>query len=77
MAWITLIVGAALFLGGVLGQVTTMRRHGQATRDQRRAGLFVLRIAAVLIGAWLLIFGLSHALRGHGTVHPSDTQGVR
>lgn len=84
MAWITLIVGAALFLGGVFGQIVTMRRRGQSApqsgrqseQDQRRAGLFILRIAAVLIGAWLLIFGISHALRGHGTVRPSDTQGV-
>ncbi|MGI8770823.1 MAG: hypothetical protein ACR2JE_05260 [Acidobacteriaceae bacterium] len=77
MAWITLFIGAVLFLGGVFGQVFGMRQRGQSARDQRRAGLFTLRIVAVIIGAWLLIFGISHALRGHGTVRPSDTQGVR
>ncbi len=65
MAWATLIIGAALFLIGVLGHSFGTPKRREAQPDEKRAGLFVLRIVAILIGAWLLIIGVANLIRGH------------
>jgi hypothetical protein len=80
MAWLTLIIGATLFFGGIIGQILFMRRrrlkHQDESRDQRRAARIVLRIVAIVIGAWMLIYGAANLLRGHGNVPPSGTAAV-
>lgn len=65
MAWATLIIGAALFLVGVLGHNFGTPKRREAQPDEKRAGLFVLRIAAILIGVWLLIIGVANLIRAH------------
>lgn len=65
MAWATLIIGAALFLVGVLGHNFGTPKRRQTQADEKRAGLFAMRIAAILIGTWLLILGVSNVIRGH------------
>jgi uncharacterized membrane protein YedE/YeeE len=80
MAWLTLIIGATLFFGGIIGQILFLRSRRQAhqeeRRDQRRAGRIVLRIVATIVGAWMLIYGAANLLRGHGSVPPSSTSVV-
>ncbi len=65
MAWATLIIGAGLFLIGVLGQTFGSPKRRESQADEKRAGLFALRIAAILIGAWLLIIAISSLIRAH------------
>jgi hypothetical protein len=65
MGWATAIVGLGLLLMGILGQnfgLSTKRAKGA---DEKRIGLFALRIGGLLIGLWLIIYGIVMVLRAH------------
>jgi hypothetical protein len=65
MAWATVIIGVGLLLMGILGQRFGLYGHRAAHPDEKRAGLFLLRIAGLLIGLWLLIYGFVQVVRMH------------
>lgn len=44
--------------------------------DHRLATIFILRIAAAVLGAFLIVFSVASMLRGHGGLRPQETQPV-
>ena len=58
MAWLVLVVGTALFLAGIAGQVFGLRKRPLNEHD-RRAGLLVVRIVSAVAGLWLVFFSIS------------------
>ncbi len=58
MAWLVLVLGTALFLAGIAGQIFGLRKRPLRAED-RRAGLLVLRIVSAVAGLWLVFFSIS------------------
>ncbi len=76
MAIVTLIVGALIFLIGVGGQIVVGRRFAKASAEEdRRSVRIVLLLAAIIIGAWLVIASGVHLLHAHATAHTAATSG--
>jgi dolichol kinase len=64
MAWLVLIVGTALFLAGIAGQVFGLNKRKGHPED-RRAGWFVLRIVSAVAGLWLVCYSAAHVAHLH------------
>jgi hypothetical protein len=65
MAWLTLILGGAVLIIGLLGQFFGIRRGEPAHPDDRRMGRIVLTIGSTVVGLWLVFFSVAHLLRLH------------
>ncbi len=58
MAWLVLILGTALFLAGIAGQIFGLKKRPLRAED-RRAGRLILRIVSAVAGLWLVFFSIS------------------
>ncbi len=66
MAIATLLIGAIVFGIGIVGQVAVSRRRSRAASAGDRAGArLVLTLAAIIVGAWMLIASTAFLLHGH------------
>ena len=76
MAIVTLIVGVLIFLVGIGGQVAVGRRFAKTSSEgDRRSVRIVLLLAAIVVGAWLVIASGVHIRHAHATAHPSTSSG--
>ena len=79
MATLVLIVGAAMFFIGIAGQIGIGKRFSkQSSAGDRRGRRLVLTLAALIIGAWLVIISASSLLKHRcvtqhqaSSLHPS------
>lgn len=66
MAIAILVIGVIIFGIGIAGQVRLTGRRVQAANTGDRKGRnLVLTLAGLIIGAWLVIFGIVNLLRAH------------
>ena len=75
MATLTLIIGVSIFLVGIFGQALIGRRFRKQTSvGDRRGARLILTLAAVIIGAWLVIASAAALLhsRSHTQQHTSN-----
>jgi hypothetical protein len=69
MAWITLIIGGAVLLAGLLGQCFGIRRGIPAHPADKRVGKLVISIGSAVVGLWLAAFSVAHLLHMHAVNH--------
>ncbi len=69
MAWLTLIIGGAVLIIGLLGQVFGIRRGHPAHPEDRRVGRIVITIGSTVVGLWLVAFSVAHLLELHAVGH--------
>ena len=66
MAILILILGTAMFFIGIAGQFNLGKRFRKQTHaGDRRGARLVLTLAAIVIGAWLVIISASALLHSH------------
>jgi hypothetical protein len=65
MAWLTLLIGGAVLIVGLLGQFFGIRRGHPAHPEDRRMGKLVVTIGSTVVGLWLVAFSVVHLLRLH------------
>ncbi len=68
MAWFVLILGTALFLAGIAGQIFGLRKRPLRAED-KKAGLLILRIVSVVAGLWLVFVSIAHVAHRQFTGH--------
>ena len=74
MAIVTLIVGAVLFIVGIGGQVAVGRRFAKRSAPgDRRSARIAWTLAALVIGAWMVIASGATLLHAHAHAHPVTT----
>jgi hypothetical protein len=74
MAIVPLIVGLVIFLIGIGGQVMVGRRFAKtSSAGDRRSVRIVLLLAALIIGAWLVIASGVHLLHSHAATHAASS----
>ncbi len=65
----TLVVGGLMFAIGIIGQVLVGRRFFKTpSPGDKRTGRLVLRLAVLIIGAWLVIIATVAILHSHSHV---------
>jgi len=65
----TLVVGGLIFAIGIIGQVFVGRRFSKTSSPgDKRSTRLVLRLAALIIGAWLVIIAAVAILHSHSHV---------
>ncbi|MGC2163660.1 MAG: hypothetical protein WA634_17260, partial [Silvibacterium sp.] len=69
MAWLTLIVGGAILLIGLFGQVFGVKHHHPAHPDDKRVGKIVVSIGSAVVGLWLVAFSAAQLLHLHTVGH--------
>ncbi len=70
MAIFILILGAIVFFIGIAGQLAIGRHFNkQVQPGDRRGARLVLTLAAIIIGAWLVIASASALLHAHAHAH--------
>jgi hypothetical protein len=76
MAIVALIVGVIIFLVGIGGQIVVGRRFAKTSSEgDRRSVKIVVLLAAIVIGAWLVIASGVHLLHAHATAHTAASSG--
>jgi hypothetical protein len=65
MAWFTLLIGGAVLIIGLLGQIFGIRRGRPVHPEDRRMGKIVISIGSTVVGLWLVAFSLVHLLHLH------------
>lgn len=61
-----LIIGVVIFAIGISGQVALTRKRVQtANPGDRKSRRIILTLAAIIVGAWIIIAGIVLLLRGH------------
>ncbi len=66
MATFILIIGAIIFFVGIAGQLAIGRHFNkQVHPGDRKGARLVLTLAAIIIGAWLVIASASTLLHSH------------
>lgn len=78
MAIAVLLIGAVMFFIGIVGQVGLGQRFRKqhATGDRRGARL-VLTLAALIVGAWLVIISASALLKKHSQHQAAATASLQ
>ena len=69
MAWLTLIIGGAVLLAGLLGQCFGIRRGNPLHPGDKRAGKIIISVGSAVVGLWLMTFSLAHLLHAHAIGH--------
>ncbi len=59
MAWLVIAFGTILFLIGIAGQFFGLTKRTLGKED-RRAGVMVLRIVCAVAGLWLVFISAAH-----------------
>ena len=66
MATLVLIIGVVVFGIGISGQIGLWRRVARkSSAGDRRGARIVITLAAIIIGAWLVIASTAHLLHSH------------
>ena len=66
MAILILVIGTLMFVFGIAGQVALTRRRVQAANEgDKRSRRIVVTLAALIIGAWLIIAAIVFLLHSH------------
>ncbi len=74
MAILVLVIGVIVFGIGIVGQFVLGKRHRHAIQGgDRRSIHLVLTLAAIIVGAWLVIASVSHVLHDHARAHNVTT----
>ncbi len=69
MAILVLVIGTAVFAIGIVGQFILGKRHRHQIQAGDRRGLrLVLTLAAIIVGAWMVIASATHVLHNHARV---------
>ena len=70
MAILVLVIGVLVFGIGIVGQFILGKRHRHTLQaGDRKSVRIVLTLAAIIIGAWLVIASASHVLHDHAHTH--------
>ena len=66
LAILVLVIGTTLFGIGIVGQFSLGRRRARASNAGDRAGArLVLTLAAIIVGAWMVIASAAALLHAH------------
>jgi hypothetical protein len=69
MAWLTLLLGGAVLVLGILGQIFGIKRRAPAHPEDRRMGRLVITVGSAVIGLWLIAFSAIRLLHMHTVGH--------
>ena len=76
LAILVFVIGIVVFGVGIGGQVALGRRRAQAANPGDRAGTrLILTLAAIVIGAWMVIASAAALLHSHARTQHATTTG--
>lgn len=62
MAYLTLIIGGAILVIGVLGQFFGLRRGPRLHPDDKKRAKLVLTIGSTMVALWVIFFAVAHLM---------------